>query len=93
MCGRPTVSRTTDDRGGSNIRICQGHYDFFSILRCEARGRNVLGRAAASGDETVMRLLIGRGAEKGRLPGDLGTRAEGARAAPIYCGGWPRRMI
>ncbi len=55
-------------------------------------GGNVLGRAAPSGDETVMRLLIGRGAEKERLPGDLGTRT-GCPGCANLLRGWPPRMI
>jgi ankyrin repeat protein len=35
---------------------------------------NVLARAAGSGDEAVMRLLIDRGADKKPLPNDLGMR-------------------
>lgn len=38
-------------------------------------GQPVLTRAAAAGDEAVMRMLIERGADKKNLPADLGTRS------------------
>jgi ankyrin repeat protein len=43
--------------------------------RAKLEGQPVLARAAATGDEAVMRMLIGRGADRKPLPQDLALRS------------------
>jgi ankyrin repeat protein len=69
------------DDGLTAVLLAAGRFGSGDVVRLlldhgtKLEGQPVLGRAAAAGDEAVMRMLIGRGADRKSLPQDLAMRS------------------
>jgi ankyrin repeat protein len=78
---RGADANTRSEDGVSPLLLAASRFGSGNVVRllldhgAKLEGQPVLARAAATGDEAMMRMLIGRGADKKPLPQDLALRS------------------